>query len=148
MEGFLREKAIPWRDKVGHTFKMLENHVSWATWGLIVTVFGWLPVLFGGREYGLSVVSYYLPKITQMIFHLASISIVVTAILSFLILPKIPPHLSKWKIFVASLYQCLMLPLALPTLLALPALDAQTRLLLGKRLGFEVSSKVTTHVSA
>ena len=138
---FMRDKSIPWLDKFRHGFKMLESHVSWATWGLMVGVFGWFPIIFGGREYGLSVVSYNLPKIAQLIFNLAWVSLLVSAILSLLITPKPPTHVSKWKNW-GFVLQWPFLPLVLPILVAMPALDAQTRLLLGRYLHFEVSKKV------
>jgi len=141
MEGFIHNNAIPWLEKAKHGFKMLENHVSWATWGFIVTFLGWLPVIFGGREYGLSVVSYNLPKITQMIFHLAGISLAISIILSLMLLPKRPAHVAFTENF-AFVAQWLLLPLILPFLLALPALDAQTRLLMGRHISFDVTSKV------
>ncbi len=140
MVGFLREKEIPFFEKVRHGFKMLESHVSWATWGLMLTFFGWLPLLQSGREYGLSVVSFYLPKITEVIFNLAGISLVISIALGFLITPKKPPHVSKLRNF-AFLLQWFV-PLLLPAMLALPALDAQTRLLMGRYLNFEVTKKV------
>lgn len=138
--GFLKARTIPLWEKLRHALKMLESHVSWATWGLMVTVFGWLPVWFGGRAYGISVVSYNLPKISQMIFNLAGISILASIVLSILITPKPPPHVSKWKNLTV-IAHWVLLPFILPLLLALPALDAQTRLLFGRYLRFEVSRK-------
>ncbi len=142
MLGFLKNKKISFFEKMSHSFTMLESHISWATWGLMITFFGWLPIILGGREYGLSVVSYNLPRITQVIFNLAGISIMVSTALSFLITPKRPPHVPWWKNFSIVLHWFL-LPLILPALLALPALDAQTRLLLGKYLNFEVTKKTS-----
>jgi len=141
MEGFVRDSEIPLSVKITHVFKMLENHVSWATWGFIISLFGWLPIIWGGREYGLSVLSYNLPKITGLIFHIAGISVIVTLVISFLILPKRPSHVSRLKNLTFILH-CFLLPFILTTLLALPALDAQTRLMLGRYMTFQVSSKV------
>ena len=141
MEGFIHEKEIRLSEKIKHGFKMLESHVSWATWGLVVTFLGWLPVILGGREYGVSVISYNLPKITQMVFHLAGVSLVVSIVLSILLLPKRPKNVALIHRF-AFLVQWLLLPIILPFLLALPALDAQTKLLLGRYIEFNVSSKV------
>ncbi|MBI4387490.1 MAG: glycosyltransferase family 2 protein [Candidatus Omnitrophica bacterium] len=141
MLGFLETREIPLIEKARHTLKMLESHVSWATWGLMLTLVGWLPVLFGGREYGFSVVSYHLPRIAQMIFNLATVSMLISAILSFMIVPKRPARVSRFR-NLSFAFQWLLLPLILPVLLALPALDAQTRLMLGRYLHFEVSRKV------
>ena len=140
MTGFLQDKEIPLTEKIRHGFKMLEGHVSWATWGLMLTFFGWLPLLLVGREFGHSVVSYHLPRIREVIFNLAGLSLLVSIVLSFLITPKPPKHVSKLRNFSFA-FQWL-LPLMLPALLALPALDAQTRLLLGRYLNFEVTKKV------
>ncbi len=141
MEGFAQNPRIPLSVKITHGLKMLENHVSWATWGLIISLFGWLPVIWGGREYGLSVISYNLPKISAMIFQMAGLSVIVTLAISFLLLPKRPSHVSRFK-NLTFILQFFFLPVILATLLALPALDAQTRLMLGRYMQFQVSSKV------
>lgn len=141
MEGFARNPKIPFSAKLNHGFKMLENHVSWATWGFIISLFGWLPVIWGGREYGLSVISYNLPKITSLIFQIAGLSLIITLSISFLLLPKRPSHVSRLKNMTFVIH-FIFLPFVLTTLLAMPALDAQTRLMLGRYMEFQVSSKV------
>ena len=140
MEGFRRDSEIPFFEKIRHGFKMLESHVSWATWGMMLTFFGWLPLWQSGKQYGLSVVSFYLPRITEVVFNLAGISLVISIVLSFLITPKRPAHVSRFRnlAYVSQWFLMLLLPAAL----ALPALDAQTRLLMGRYLNFEVTKKV------
>lgn len=141
MMGFLHDREIPFSEKIRHGFKMLESHVSWATWGLMLTFFGWLPLILVrlNPQYEYSVVSFHLPQITKIIFNLAGFSLLVSIGLSFLITPKPPAHISKWRNFQFAFQW--FLPILLPALLALPALDAQTRLLLARPLTFQVTKK-------
>ena len=83
-----RLKKIPLFDKIKYTFKLFEDHVAWATWAFLLTVIGWLPAFFTGREFSNSVLYYSAPRITSTIFNLASLALITTIILSLCLLPK------------------------------------------------------------
>ena len=140
MRAFISQKGIPLFSKVKHGFKLLESHVSWATWGFILTILSWLPTFLAKREITNSIVYYNAPYISRMIFHLASISLIISIILSLLLLPKKKIKNSFLKKTLFAL-EWLMMPLILMFLSTLPALDAQTRLLFGKRMKFWVANK-------
>lgn len=140
MRGFWRNKKIPLWDKFRHGFKLFEGHWSWATWGFILSFEGWLPVLFARQEFASSVVYYNVPEIASTIFNLASLCFIISIILSILLLPKTDvryPFLVK----LGHAIEWLILPFILVFLGALPALDAQTRLMFGKYLEFFVTGK-------
>ncbi len=140
MRAFWQDKEIPLWDKFRHGFKLLEGHWSWATWGFILSFVGWLPVLFARREFASSVVYYNVPQIASTIFNLASLCLITSIILSVALLPKTNvryPILVK----IGHALEWLMIPFILVFLGALPALDAQTRLMFGKYLEFWVSNK-------
>lgn len=140
--GFIQNKSIPVYLKIKHGFKLLGNHVSWATWAFLLTIIGWLPALFAGREFSDTVLYYSAPRITTTIFNLSSLALITTIILSLLLLPKRETHrpLAAFKrIFVA--LEWLMIPVICIFLGALPALDAQTRLMLGRYMEFWVTDK-------
>ena len=75
-----------------------------------------------------------------MIFTLASLAIGVTITLSLLLLPKTKIRY-RWLIKLGHAFEWLMVPFILVFFSALPALHAQTRLMLGKYLEFWVTDK-------
>jgi hypothetical protein len=71
----------------------------------------------------------------------AMVGLFVSAGLALTLLPPIPKHLSRpyaWFIIFA---QWLLLPVTFIVFGAIPAIDAQTRLMINKPLGFNVSPK-------
>jgi len=140
MRGFLKSDTIPLTQKIRHSFKLFEGHVAWATWPLLLAVVGWIPALFAGREFSDTVFYYSAPRITATIFHLAFLSLLTTVLLSLGLLPKHNvKHPLRKKIGLA--LEWLLVPLSATFLSALPALDAQTRLLFGKYMEFWVTDK-------
>ena len=142
MRGFLKHKAISPYLKFKHGFKLLGNHVAWATWAFLLTVIGWLPALFAGREFSDTVLYYSAPRITATIFNLSSLALLTTIVLSLLLLPKKQgkrPLFFLKRIGVA--FEWLLIPLIFIFLSAMPALDAQTRLMLGRYMEFWVTEK-------
>ena len=140
MRGFLRTRRIPLGDKVRHGFKLFGGHVAWATWPFLLSVIGWLSAVFAGREFSSSVLYYSVPRITRLIFHLASGALVITIILSLSLLPKSPVRYSLLR-RMGHACEWLLIPLIAIWLSALPALDAQTRLMAGRYMEFWVTKK-------
>src|SRR3989338_235950 len=140
MRAFLRSPKISFYNKLRHGWKLFEGHISWATWGFILTIISWLPALLSEYEFTSSVVYYNAPKITKTIFHLASSSLFISLLLSIGLLPKRKSKNSlREKIWHA--LEWLMIPFILVFFSSLPALDAQTRLMLNKRMEFWVTDK-------
>ncbi len=141
MRAFLKSKTLAPSTKLTHAFKLFEGHVAWATWAFLLTVIGWLPALFAGREFSNSILYYSAPRVTTAIFQLSSLVLVTTIILSFALLPKEEmrsfPPLKK----VGMVLEWLFIPVITTGLGALPALDAQTRLMLGRYMEFWVADK-------
>ncbi|MDD3297215.1 MAG: glycosyltransferase family 2 protein [Candidatus Omnitrophica bacterium] len=140
MRAFLQAENIPLSKRLKHSFKMLESHISWATWPFLLSIIGWLPAMFAGREFSHSILYYSAPRITGIIFSLASLGLLVCIILSILLLPKQKTKFSFFK-KIGHAFEWLLVPPISIFLSALPALDAQTRLMLGKYMEFWVTVK-------
>ena len=138
--GFYKNKRIPLFKKLFLSFVMIEGFWSWATNAIIIFLLGWLPVVVGGPEFNRTVLSFNLPRLTQMIMTVAMVGLVTLAIYSIFILPPRPPKYGKLK-YVWMILQWLLFPLTSIGLGAIPALDAQTRLMLGEYMGFWVTPK-------
>ncbi|KPJ71802.1 hypothetical protein AMJ50_00515 [Parcubacteria bacterium DG_74_3] len=139
--GFFKNKKIPLYEKFRHSVVVLEGFWSWATSALLIFFLGWLPLVLGGQEFNITLLSYNLPRLTSNLMSLAMIGMIIGAIISMSILPPRPPRYGKWKTF-SLIFQWLFLPLTLIIFGALPALEAQTRLMLGRHLGFWPTEKV------
>jgi hypothetical protein len=140
MLAFVTSRTIPLSARLRHGFKLFETNVSWATWGFLLTVIGWLPALLVGREFSDSVLYYSAPRITATIFGLASVSLATTIGLSLSLLPKRPVRWSSLT-KIGHALEWLLIPVISTCFSALPALDAQTRLMRGGSLEFRVSQK-------
>lgn len=139
---FLRNKKIGWGKKAKHLLTMLEGHHSWATAPFILAFLGWLPLIFGGERFNESVLAHNLPYITRGLMSLALIGLFISMFLSFLLMPPRPKKYSRKK-YLAMFFQWVLAPIIAPFLGAAPAVDAQTRIMLGKYFGeFWVTEKI------
>ncbi len=133
--GFLKNKRISRRKKWYFNWTMIEKTHSSATNPIIIFVLGWLPVLIGGADFSRTVLSFNLPRLTSDIMFIAMIGLVSSAIISVILLPPKPPRYGRFKL-VWMILQWLLFPLNFIFFGAVPAIDAQTRLMLGKYMGF------------
>jgi len=148
IEGFPVTMRAIWPDrkmkltrKLRVTFEMLEGHISWAVAPLILSFLGWLPLFFGGTTFNESVLAHNLPEVTQTLMTISMGGLVIFVFLSLFMLPPRPKRYGKFRSALMFLQWFLAPFFAL--LGALPAIDAQTRLMLGRYFGeFWVTEKV------
>ena len=141
MRALWPDKQVPLSKKLRVTEETLEGHMSWATAPLILSFLGWLPLFLGGTVFNESVLAHNLPVVTRVLMTLSMGGLVTLVFLSFLMLPKRPKRYSRWKT-VFMFAQWFLAPFV-SLLMAIPALDAQTRILRGKYFGeFWVTEKV------
>ena len=138
--GFLKNKKIPFKRKLSLGFELVEGHWSWATAAILIFLLGWLPIYLGGSEFSQTVISYNLPIITRNILTFSMIGLVFSAYLSILLLPPKPIEYGHFKYLILFL-QWFLVPVIMIFFISLPALDAQTRLMLGKYMGFWPTEK-------
>ncbi|MBI1971341.1 MAG: glycosyltransferase family 2 protein [Candidatus Wildermuthbacteria bacterium] len=133
--GFLKNKKIPLSKKLSLGLELIEGHLSWATAPILLFFVGWLPVLLGGSEFSHTLLAYNLPGLTSRILTLAGIGLILSAIISVNLLPPRKPEYGKVRVVLFAL-QWVLFPLTMVFFAALPALDAQIRLMLGRYMGF------------
>lgn len=137
---FLKNKEIPLKKKIKYTWNLGEGMYSWATAPILIFILGRLPLIFASEQVAKTVIAQNAPLILEWLMTLAMIGILASAIFSLLILPPRPKSQPKYKILVMIL-QWVFLPLTLIIFGSIPATEAQTRLMLGKYLGFWVTEK-------
>jgi len=116
-------------------WRVFEGSVTWATTPLLLTFVGWMPLLLSST-YKYTVISQQLWLISTMLLGLALVGVLATLYIAWLVLPPRP----KGHNSVVLLFQWLWTPLTFFTS-CLPALDAVTRLMLGRYLEFWTTPK-------
>ena len=138
--GFIKNKNIPLLNKLRRSLQLLENHVSWAVWAVILVVIAPLPILLGGAFFSQTSIAYNLPKITGLLFKFTIFTSLTWIFLSWTILPPRPKGVSGFKNVVLIL-EWVFVPFIILIIGSAPALDAQSRLLLARYMEFNPTLK-------
>lgn len=135
IRAFLKSKGISAYKKITYGYRLTEAFVSWGTWSFLLAFISWLPPFFAGREFSSSTVYYIAPRIQGTIFRLSSLGLVICILLSVMMLPYSG---AKYNILkrIQHVFEWLFIPVIILVLSALPALDAQTRLMFGRYMEF------------
>jgi cellulose synthase/poly-beta-1,6-N-acetylglucosamine synthase-like glycosyltransferase len=139
--GFQKNDKIPTFTKIRRAFHLLESHVSWAIWAIIITVMAPLPILLGGAFFSQTTLSYNLPRITGLLLNFTLGTSLVWIILSRTILPPRPKDV-PWAKNILMIVEWVTVPFIILLLGSTPALDAQTHLMLGKYMEFSPTEKI------
>jgi len=133
-------KKIPKRLMWQYGFYTIEGFFSWATYAVLIFVLGWLPLVLGGESFNTTILSYNLPRVTRFFLTIAMLGLMSSVFLSILMLPPKPPNYGKFK-YIFMMLQWLLVPVSLIIFGSFPAIEAQTRLMLGKHLSFWPTEK-------
>ena len=131
-------KKIPLGQKIYLIIDFLKNSLLWATGPILITFMGFLPGALN-PDFRNTVLAYNLPQIMSNILTLASGGIVMCAIISLNLVPSHPKRGTLGRIILC--VQWLFVPVVSIVLSAIPAIDAQTRLMFGKYLEYKVTNK-------
>lgn len=138
---FKEHPKLPRRYKLWYIFNHLEGMFTWATAPFLIFILGYLPfITVNAVDSALFVNS---PYTLEFMMRGATLGVFITGGLSFFLLPPRPSRAPRWN-WLLMLLQWALLPVTFILFGALPALDAQTRFMLGKYLGFNVTKKIST----
>jgi hypothetical protein len=136
----LLKSRAPLYDKLYKLFQYVEGNFNWATASILISSLGWLPLFLGGAEFRQSVVAFNLPTATRILMTIATVFLIFSVYINFILLPPRPKKYSRWR--TISMYlQWFLVPITSVVFGSLPAVEAQTRLMLGKYLEFWVTPK-------
>lgn len=138
--GFIKNKSIPLWMKIKVSLVQIEGFWSLATNPIMIFLLGWLPVILGGERFNKSVLSYNLPILTRNIMIIAMLGLIMSAIIFMTFLPVRPKEKGRFAA-VSMVLQWVLVPITIVIFGAIPGLDAQTRLMMGKYMGFWVTPK-------
>ena len=138
--GFLKNKKISLAKKFRYSFLLLESFWAWGTNALLILFLGWLPLVLGGQEFRGMVLAHNLPHITRDIMTAALLGLIICAAVNILLLPIGSFRCTRRK-NLFTIMQWAFIPFAFIFFGSIPSIDAQTRLMLGKYMGFWPTEK-------
>ena len=140
MVHFFNNRRIALGKRLKILWNQTEGMYTWATAPFIILLLGRMPLMFLQGSDQTSIVAQNAPQILEVLLNASFAGIFVIALVSMTLLPSRPKHHAAYRI-VSMLLQWLLLPVSIILLSSIPALDAQTRLMFGRYLGFYVTEK-------
>jgi len=148
VEQFAAHPKMSLWTKIAWIFKQLEGSYTWATAAFLIFLLGHLPFLVAPEQFRSFAIFQNTPFTLEWLMRFSMVGLFVSATLALTLLPPRPRELRHVNAYGIMLLQWILLPVTFIVFGAIPALDAQTRLMFGKRLGFFVSPKRNTSVSS
>jgi Na+/alanine symporter len=102
-----------------------------------------MPLIVGGHAFNATVLSYNLPIVAKTFLTLAMAGLLFSAIFTMYLIPE-RPEAYTWKRTVLMVVQWALVPLTMVIFSAIPGLETQGRLFIGKYMGFWVTPKART----
>ena len=147
MEHTIGNKKIPFVDRWANALILWEAHISWSTTSLILATASWLPMAFN-PNFRNTVLAFTFPTVYRGLVLVAWVGMITTLIISTLL---VPPHRGKRpvkRIILDWILTPIILPISNVFFSSIPALESQTRLMIGKYLDvFRVTKKSTKRSS-
>jgi len=137
---FRKHNEISRWKKMAMIFHEWEGKWSWAVVAILLTLLGRLPLWVAGNEIRQSALFFNTPHVLENLMSLAMLGLFLSAIISMLILPPRPQSHPHYK-YLFMILQWVLVPVSLIVFSSLPCIDAVTHLMLGRYLGFNVSTK-------
>jgi hypothetical protein len=140
ISNFLGDKLTPLKTRLLTMWRAWEGMFTWATAPILMFVLGRLPLWVLDRESSQTVIAQTAPFTMEKIMMITMAGLIISAIFSLLLLPPRPKEKRRIA-WVIMLLQWALLPITFVLFGSIPAIDAQTRLMFGKYLGFNVTEK-------
>ncbi len=135
-------RRLPWTRRLASLLKILEVNVMWAAWPFILNVLTWLPQIGALLHRNAQFAVFNFARLSTLVFRLTSVSMLLLVGISLLMATQRQDRRIPWyKLLLYPLEWALLLPFTTLVLNGLPALDAQLRLLFGRRLGYQTVQK-------
>lgn len=137
---FTKNKSIPLGRRIWISFYQAEGYWSLVTNPIMLFILGWAPIFFGGQAFHQTVLSYNLPIMVRDLLTISMFGLVISSAISLTMLPPRPQHRSRLRYLTLAL-QWILVPATMIVFSAVPGIDAQTRLMLGRYMGFWITPK-------
>lgn len=135
-----RRKHLPVLKNFSTASYLFYSEVTRATAPIVIILYKSIPTILN-PQFSRTLFAYNLGELFGMIFTILLGGVLVSMWISLLYLPMPAEKSGQLRLF-SSLFQWLFLPIITIVYGAIPALDAQTRLMFRQSLGFEVTEKI------
>ena len=140
--GLLACRRLSWTRRLASLLKILELNVMWAAWPFILNILTWLPQIGALLNRSAQFAVFNFARLSVSVFRLTSLSMLLLVAISLLMATQRQGRRIPWyKLLLYPLEWALLLPFTTLVLNGIPALDAQLRLLSGRRLGYQTVQK-------
>ena len=136
----LKRSDIPLTVRLYRLLLLADFHFLWAAKSFIP--FSSFVALLINPTFSQTVLAHNLPRIASLLFKSCFLFTIVLVAVDILMRPEHPKKYSKKALLVISLFDWLLSPTIGLLFSVLPAIDAHTRLMLGKYLEYKVTEKV------
>lgn len=135
----IKHKKIPFGDKFTKIWRLMDGTISWSTASVHLMFVGWLPILLSDT-YQHTVLAYNFPIFARAILSIAWIAMALSVYVSLSFLPPRPKGVRKLR-YLEMVADWIVTPISAIIFSSIPALEAQTRFMLGKYMTFWVTPK-------
>jgi hypothetical protein len=136
----LETPDIPWSLKLKKIMNLAETHLLWPTSFFILTISASIPPLIN-PAFGRTVMGELLPRVSSFILTISSLLLIFILYFDYKMRDKIKVKTSLINLPLLFV-QWFFLPVISFFLSSLPALEAHTRMLLGKKIEYKVTEKI------
>jgi len=136
----LLKSRAPFWDRMYKLWQYVEGDFNWAAASVLISILGWLPLMVGGQEFLRSVVAFNLPLVARTLMTTATFFLICSVYINLILLPPRPKKYGVSRSIMMYL-QWFLVPIVSVVFGSLPAIEAQTRLMLGYYLEFFVTPK-------
>jgi len=139
-KNYLLTPGVPFLGKTMRFIFLMQAHFLWPVHWFFITIGLQIPILLNPR-FAETSLGYMVPKLSSFILTVALLFLLVMLVLDRLYKPPRPKHIPFWKELLHPL-EFVLMPIAGFIFVALPGIDAHTRLMLGKYIEYKVTEKV------
>lgn len=136
---FVMRKQMSFYDRFINVWRSFEGHISWSTSSMVILLGGWLPLL--NHSFRNTVLAFNLPILASDMLRITWVGIFIMAGVAFTLLPARPKDRNGFWVQLVGLAEWILTPISGVVFGSIPAIDAETRLMLGQYLGFKVTEK-------
>ncbi|KJJ84081.1 conserved hypothetical protein, membrane [Candidatus Omnitrophus magneticus] len=126
--------------KIRKMLQILDSHISWATWAIIVSFITPAILIWSQFIQKESLIFFNLSYINSVIFNCMTFILLLSIIVSREFVPPKPKNISR-LIYISFVAQWFIIPFISAALGSIPALDAQTRMMFKKGPEFYATPK-------
>jgi len=141
--GANRNRQISLKKRIQYLWNQSEGMYSWAVAPLLILIVGRLPLWLASNEDKATAFFQNAPQMLENLMVIGMVGLIANSIMYTLMLPQ-KPRAYSWINYIVMIVQWVVFPITMIIFGSIPAIDAQTRLMLGKYLGFFITEKKKT----